>query len=376
MLLLVLRVIAFFGGVYIVTSTLLSALQTFVLPRAANVRISRFAFGATRLVLDTMAGRNAQYEKRDRLLAFLAPVGLVALPGIWLLAVFVGFALIYWGLGIDPAGQAVLLSGSSLFTLGFEKPDAHGFYLVLLLTFGEATIGLGLLALFISYLPTIYAGFSRRETAVSMLEAMAGSPPSPVVMLKRHYRIHGLDRLEATWRRYQEWFADIEESHTSLAPLVFLRSPQSQQSWVTTAGCIMDAAALLSSSLDVPRSPDAELCIRAGFIALRRIADFFGVSYDVDPQPADPTSVSREEFDIAYDDLAAAGVPMKPDRDGAWRAFNGWRVNYDTVLLHLAGLTAAPPASWSGDRAIPYSHPPLRSFLVRRRVGPPAALER
>lgn len=375
-MLLVLRVFSFFAGLYIVTSTLLSALQTFVLPRAANVRISRFAFTTTRFVLDAMAGPDSPYEKRDRVLAFLGPIGLVALPAIWLLAVLIGFGMMYWGLGIDPVGQAFLVSGSSLYTLGFERPDPHQFYVVLLVTFGESTIGLGLLALFISYLPTIYAGFSRRETAVSMLEAMAGSPPSAVTMLKRHYRIHGLDRLEATWRRYQEWFADIEESHTSLAPLVFLRSPQPQQSWITSAGCIMDAAALTSSSLDIKRSPDAELCIRAGFIALRRVADFFSVSYDIDPRPGDPTSISRAEFDAAYDDLAATGMPMKPDRDAAWLAFNGWRVNYDTVLLHLAGLTAAPAAEWSGDRAIPYRHPPLRSFIARRRVGPPEALER
>jgi hypothetical protein len=340
------------------------------------VRISRFVFSMTRLVLETVARPGGPYEHRDRVLAFLAPVGLISLPVIWLLAVFTGFGLIYWGLGIDPPGEAFLVSGSSLFTLGFERPDPHRFYGVLLLTFLESAVGLGLLALLISYLPTIYAGFSRRETAVSMLEAMAGSPPSPLTVLKRYHRIHGLDRLEALWPRYQEWFADIQESHTSLAPLVFLRSPQPLQSWLTTSGCIMDAAALTSSSLDLPRSPDAELCIRAGFIALRRIADFFGVSYDVDPQPGDPTSISRAEYDAVYDELSEAGMPMRPDRDAAWRAFNGWRVNYDTVLLHLAGLTAAPPAHWSGDRAIPYQHPPLRSFFRRRRVQPPATLER
>jgi hypothetical protein len=373
---LLLRVASLLAGLYVVSSTLLSALQTFVLPRAANVRISRFAFSTTRFFLDTLAGPRSPYVKRDRTLAFLAPVGLISLPAVWLLAVFIGFGLIYWGLGIDPPGEAFLISGSSLFTLGFERPDPHQFYGVLMLSFVESAIGLGLLALLISYLPTIYAGFSRRETAVSMLEVMAGSPPSPLTMLKRFHRIHGLDRVESTWRRYREWFADIEESHTSLAALVFLRSPQPLQSWVTTAGCIMDAAALTSSCIDIPRSPDAELCIRAGFIALRRIADFFAVSYDVDPRPGDPTSIARDEFDAAYAELAAAGVPMKPDREAAWRDFSGWRVNYDTVLLHLAGLTVAPAAHWSGDRAIPYQNPPLRSFLRRRRVEPPGALER
>jgi hypothetical protein len=47
-------------------------------------------------------------------------------------------------------------------------------------------------------------------------------------------------------------------------------------------------------------------------------------------------------------------VKLKRDRDQAWRDFNGWRVNYDTVLLALAAITMAPPAPWSSDRMPAY----------------------
>ena len=66
----------------------------------------------------------------------------------------------------------------------------------------------------------------------------------------------------------------------------------------------------------------------------------------------DPISIDRTEFDAAYDRLAAAGLPLKPDRDQCWRDFAGWRVNYDTVLLDLARLTMAPYAPWSSDRSM------------------------
>ncbi|MGI8610221.1 MAG: hypothetical protein ACR2MY_13535 [Candidatus Dormibacteria bacterium] len=376
MLLIVVRVLSFFLGVYMVTSTLLSTLQTFVLPRAANTRLARFAFTITRRVLDTFVPPHRPYLERDRSLALLAPIGLLVLPAIWLLLVFWGFTLMFWGMGITPFGEAVLVSGSQLFTLGFERPDPHNFFVAILFGFVESAIGLGLLALLISYLPTIYAAFSRRETLVTMLEPLAGSPPSALTMIKRMHRVGALDRLDGYWRRYQEWFADIEESHTSLAPLVFLRSPQPNQSWVVTAGCILDAAALTASCLDLARSADAEVCLRAGFIMLRRVADFFSISYDANPRPDDPVSVSRAEFDEVYDSLQEAGLPMKPDRDACRRAFNGWRVNYDTVLLHLAGLTAAPPGRWSGDRPIPPSSVPLRAFFRRVTVAPPATVDR
>ena len=122
---------------------------------------------------------------------------------------------------------------------------------------------------------------------------------------------------------------------------------------MTAAGAILDAASLYSSSLDLPRDPRAELCIRAGFLTLQRIADFFQISYDERPQGGEPISISRLEFDEVCDRLAASGVPVKADRDDAWRHFAGWRVNYDTPLLKLATLTMAPYAMWSSDRSLP-----------------------
>jgi hypothetical protein len=115
----------------------------------------------------------------------------------------------------------------------------------------------------------------------------------------------------------------------------------------------LDAAALMSSTVDIPRTPEAQLCIRAGFVALRHIADFFNIQHHPDPHfPDQPISISRQEFDEACDQMAAAGVPIKADREQAWQDFAGWRVNYDTVLLALAQLLMAPYAPWSSDRGL------------------------
>jgi hypothetical protein len=34
-------------------------------------------------------------------------------------------------------------------------------------------------------------------------------------------------------------------------------------------------------------------------------------------------SITRAEFEAVYDELAAMGVPLKPDRARAWRDFAG-----------------------------------------------------
>ena len=127
----------------------------------------------------------------------------------------------------------------------------------------------------------------------------------------------------------------------------------------------MDAAALRASVIDAPRDIDAEVCIRAGYLALRRIADFFDITYNGDPKPGDAISIQREEFDDAYKELKESGLPMRRDRDQGWLDFSGWRVNYDTVLLALASLTMAAYAPWSSDRGLKNYNP---SFFRRRRL--------
>ncbi|HEV7128591.1 MAG TPA: hypothetical protein VGN32_14270 [Ktedonobacterales bacterium] len=357
MLLDVTKVVVFALGVGLVAETLFSAIRTFVLPRSVYDRIARAVFLAMRRVFDLLLVGRGDYRARDQVMALYAPVSLLALDATWLALVELGYVGMYWALGARSWSAAFTLSGSSLLTLGFATdPGVAGSLLV----FSEAMIGLTLVALLIAYLPTIYTSFSRREAMVTLLEVRAGSPPSPIAMLERFHRIAGLEQLHQMWLAWETWFADVEETHTSLAVLTFFRSPRSDRSWITAAGTILDAAALAASTLDVPRDAQADLCIRAGFIALRHIADVYQFTYDLTPQPGDPISITRAEFDAAYEHMAQAGLPLKPDREQAWRAFAGWRVNYDRVLLALASLLMAPPgAMWSSDRMPARKLPPL-----------------
>jgi hypothetical protein len=109
--------------------------------------------------------------------------------------------------------------------------------------------------------------------------------------------------------------------------------------------------------------------IRAGYEALRDIADYYEIPYNPDPSPEDPISIAREEFDEVYDRLAQHGVPVRDDRERAWRDYKGWRVNYDEALTRLAGLTMASYAPWVSDRSIRYERPSIRaSIRASRRV--------
>jgi hypothetical protein len=345
---------------------LISALRSMVVPRGEVVILTRWVFVSLRSLFNLWVRRATTYEQRDRALALYAPMGLVALPFTWVALVVAGFTAIYWALGVDPLREAFYLSGSSLLTLGFTPPPDLPTHFA---SFIEAVLGLGLIALLISYLPSIYSAFQRRELAVTLLTTRAGSPPSAITMINRHHALNRLDALDEIWDDWEKWFADVEETHTSQPSLVFFRSITHTRSWITSAGVVLDTAALRSSVLDIPPNPRAQLCLRSGYLCLRRIADYYDIPHDADPRPDDPISIDRSEFDSAYDELANAGVAVRPDRDLCWRDFQGWRVNYDTVLLALAGLTAAPFAPWSSDRSPRYRRPRLTPSRLRRNTN-------
>jgi hypothetical protein len=360
-----LRTLTFVAGIVIALWTVMPALRTTVLPRSAQVAISRLVYGGMRKLFMIPAGPSRSYAKRDRILALYGPMTLLALPIVWLILIGLAYSLMFWALTGGSFVDAIALSGSSITTLGFIPAATIA---ERILAFTEAGWGLILVTLMITYLPSIYSTFARRETQVALLEVRAGDPPSAVEMLSRYERIGWMASASETWLDWERWFAEIEESHTTFPILAFFRSPQPQRSWVTASGTILDAAALYVSCVDgVPIGP-AGICIRSGSIALRRLADFFGILFDPDPSPGDPISISRSEFDDVWGQLEEVGLRLKPDQDQAWRDFSGWRVNYDTVLLALAEVTVAPYAPWSSDRSTPGRvEPRLRRFGRRLR---------
>ena len=349
-------------GIAVAALTVLSAIVTVVVPRPRRARLTNAVFLFSRKLFELRGDvLKHDYDKRDAAMALYAPITLIALAFVWLALVLAGFTAIFYALSDDLSwAYAFEASGSSLMTLGFVAVEGVDLYVV---AFAEAGLGLLLLALLITYLPTMYAAFSRREALVARTSISAGTPPTAFGLIERYHRIAGFDRLEGhIWVPWTAGFIDIEESHTSLGALALFRSPQPHRSWVTASGAVLDTAALLQSSVVGYDAPAAQLTMRAGFLALRAVADSFGLPHDPAPQPGDPIAIDRSEWEDVLDELAAIGVPIAADRDQAWGDFAGWRVNYDAVLLGLAEFTMAPYAPWSSDRS-----PVLRATHTRVR---------
>ncbi len=345
-----LHALVFVAGAAAVGLTLLSAVRTVILPRAVPTRLGRLNGAVVAFLFRVASGRAPSYERRDSVFALYGPVTLMSLLASWLVVVYLGASAAFWALDDGTWRHSLELSGSSLFTLGFAVPRTGP---QTALTFVEASIGLVLLALLITYLPSLYTAFSRREQAVSRLEVRAGSPPSGAEMVWRAYAIGSGERvLRETFAAWENWFIDIEETHSTFPTLVFFRSPQPDHSWVTSAGAVLDAAALLASSVEGERQAEAQLVIRAGRLALSRIAEFQGVRLPAAIRSGDPVTVSRDEYEEALARIAESSAPVVADHDAGWAAFAGWRVNYDVPIVALAAITYAPYAPWSSDRSL------------------------
>lgn len=360
--------VVFVVGVAVVGATLLSAIRTVILPRAAPTRLGLFTGGLVRLGFRLASGRAPSYERRDSIYALLGPMQLVTLLASWLAMVYLGSAAALWALDDGSWRRSLGLSGSSLLTLGFLVPHSAPQTAVV---FVEASAGLVLLALLITYLPSLYTAFSRREQAVNLLEVRAGSPPTGAEMIWRAYAIgSGEQVLNPIFQAWEDWFVDVEQTHSAFAALAFFRSLQPEQSWVTATGAVLDAASLRASSLDLPRAAEPQLAIRAGRLMLTRLAAFYGVRLPTEVSYGDAVTVSRAEYEEALDRIADSGAPVIADRDQGYADFAGWRVNYDVALVALAALTYAPYAPWSSDRSAPGQRPhPVRDLIRRRAAG-------
>jgi len=139
------------------------------------------------------------------------------------------------------------LSGTTFFTLGLGDViplGRLGKELVVL----EAGLGFAFLGGVVTYLPTIYQAFSRREVGISLLDARAGSPPSAGELLRRNGNdMSGLEQLLGKW---EAWSAELLESHISYPVLVYFHSQQVNQSWLGALTAILDTSALVIAGID------------------------------------------------------------------------------------------------------------------------------
>ncbi len=340
--------LGFAVGMTLLLLTGSSVIKTLLIPRNLSSAIGTAVSRSVLAVYGLVTKKIDDVYRRERIMASSAPTYLFVLLVCWIVCLYFAYSLLLLPFTNDSPVRALRLSGSSLFTLGFATPTGAEPYGIV---FAAAISGLGVIALMIGYMPTLYAAYNRRETLVIMLEALSGKPPWGPELLARQQLIRNTSYLPRLYERWTEWAADISESHITYRTLIYFRSRYPEQAWPLALLAVLDAAAL-HLSLN-PESAPAEIrpLLRVGYITMRAIAGSLGIEVSDDPHPDDPLVLTKDDFDEAIQHLAEAGWTFERPPDEAWMHFRGWRVNYETAAHGIAAHLDLPPALWSGPRA-------------------------
>ncbi|HEY8648776.1 MAG TPA: potassium channel family protein [Candidatus Limnocylindria bacterium] len=343
-------------GVALVAWVLNDVFNTVILPRPSPARyrpaglLTRWSWRLWRRYAE---GRRDP-DRREQRLGVFAPAVVMTLLGLWIALLIVGFSgiLLALGDGVAPRltdlGAAMYFAAISMLTIGYGDyvPIAFGSRLVAV---AAGAVGLGIVALTITYLFSLYANFQRREVAIVTLDARAGAPPSGLTLLETCAGFGSEGELEEIFELWERWAAEVLESHLAYPILLFFRSTHDHESWVSAIGAILDATTLLLTAIEGGPRGQARATRALG----AHLVEDIGRSFRFMDRRSDDRGpgIERAEFDDARARLGAAGYVLVGDAEAAWAAFARSRAEYADALNALARYLDVPPAQWIGDRS-------------------------
>jgi len=336
-----------FPGLALLALVLWDVFETIVVPRPTpgwfriGRYVIRFTWRGLRAAADWRGG-----SARDRWLGLFAPAATIMLLFAWLLGLIVAFGLILYALRGDLSppppdlGTAFYFAASSILTIGYGDIVATDGVARIVVVAGAA-VGLGLVALVVTFLFSLFGSYQRREAPVVLLQAKAGAPPSAVVLLENLARMDLSHRLPDFFNGWESWEVEVLDSHVAYPLLGYFRSSHDNLSWISALGAVLDTATLVSTTiLDVPRG-QAELVIALGN---HLVEDISNLGF----RRGTASGIEREAFDAVHARLAIAGYHLVP-ADEAWPRFTAIRAGYETRLEQMAKYWAVSNVSWLGS---------------------------
>jgi len=346
-------------GAVIVLVVLRDVFQSVVTPRpvGGRWRLSRFAPLGFWRPWRWVALRLPSVRAREALLGSFGPMAVLISLVTWVLLLIVGYGLLLDAMRdqVRPRppgfGTSLYFSATSLLTIGFGDYVATAGPTRGIVLIAGAT-GLGVFAVVITFLFSLFAAFQRREVSVVTLESAAGAPPSGVTLLESFALARLLSDLPRIFERWQVWAAEVLDSHLAYPILGYFRSSHDNDSWISSLGAVMDAATLLLTTIDLkatPGAPDnlhgwAKMARSVGGHCIEDLVLFF----DLDGEHH--VGVELQEYQEARERLERVGYALRPETDG-WEAFQRIRSEYAGRVNALATHWASPPAQWIGDRS-------------------------
>lgn len=331
------RVLAAIAGVLLVILVSGSALRTVFVPRHTSSRAARASLrvvvSAGSLLADHLPRRSGV-----AVMAFCAPVAVLLTATCWFAGLATGFAL----LAAAVTGQGV---GIAQFTRFIALRDNGA---VDALTLVAWLWALMVLATFQTHLGRFTAAYSRRERLVIGLAAQARTPLDAERMLASHLSTGSRDSLDALFRTWVDWAADVKVTHTGY-PALFYYTSSCRLAWFQAALIMMDAAAVVEAVAPTWAPPHAKALLDGGSDCLRTAAECVGVRL---PDAVNTVSLHGREERSFVDTIrlaVSAGLPAEAGCTRSWHSFQQLRTRYAPYAVLLGARLRYDPTSAEDD---------------------------
>ncbi|HLQ54978.1 MAG TPA: hypothetical protein VK162_11995, partial [Streptosporangiaceae bacterium] len=150
----------------------------------------------------------------------------------------------------------------------------------------------------------------------------------------------GTPHLEQDLQAWEEWAAELMETHLTYPLLAFYRSQHVNQNWLATLTAIVDVAAFIKATVPDENGDAADITFRSGRHALADLA----LQFRLEPVPAD--RLSDSDFDDLFAIIDRSQI-ANVDREVARRRLDQYRGDYEPNAQALAETLALALPPWS-----------------------------
>ncbi len=342
------RALAALAGAAIIALTLVEFFVAFLLPRRVRhePRIARLILVAGWRAWRFLA-RRLPARSGDTMLGFYGPLLLLFAIALWALALIFGFALLQWAGGshIVRGGSGGLdddlfFSAGGFLSASMQLSPSTAIARALFL--GEAACGFGVLFVAIGYLPAIYQAYSRREVTVAQLAPRAGTPPSAGALIARSGRRGGWTDLDLYLAEWEEWAAELMETHLSYPALAYFRSQHIDQNWLAALTTVLDACAFsIAAAPEQTEVEAAEITFSIGRHALADVSHVLRAK----PGSSSPQRLDSEDFAALWQLAAESGLDLRA-KDEVEPRLSELRARYEPLVHGLSRSLELTPPSW------------------------------
>jgi hypothetical protein len=314
---------------------------------------------------------------RHRLLNMVGPLLLPLLIVVYVVLLVIAFAFIYYPhihggftFGAEPREpgwfDAVYFSGVTLTTVGYGEITPRAAPMRLLALF-EASSGLIVITLAITYILTVYAALERKRAVAVSLYHQAGEGADVAGFIAHHFvegRFYGLrDALRTVTRDLQ----GLHESHIDHPVIHYFHPVEVYKGTPRVLFLLLETCSVIRAALDREENTDLRNYpeVRTLEAGVRHVLTQLIDSLDLErrARPRHPTEEERQEtnqrwrrrYEQTLSRLRESGIKTRSDPEQGYEEYRSQREVWESKLHRLATHLGYDWDEVTGDRDLEYA---------------------